>query len=343
MQKDDLREARQAVSGGGVPVAAVACYARWWQLETYVREVVYTELRTKFGARWLEEVGEGALNRAKADQVNRYMASADAEDLLTYADAGLLFRVIDRHWDLFEPVLLPLVRWQGQIDTLGPVRHRIAHCRRPHPDDVSRIEQALRDLEGGARTFYSSYADTAHRLSDREDPLVDAWVNRCHEAAARLVEHCENNYDTRFQMGYSVRPWAEDPAPKAEVCGREGVIWHATWFVGSREISPERLWKRLRPRTKDLTLHLFVEEMGLTATFGGLEPPAEVADAIGDVFDTLIVTSRHYRPSGGMEAVDLEIERMRASVDRLPAKVQYQSVLSMFDPAEPEAFTLFAA
>lgn len=343
MRDEDLRVARRAVSGGGVPAAAVAGYARWWQLETYVREIVYTELRTRFGPSWPEEVGERALIRAAADQVNRYMASADAEDLLSYVDASRLFRVIDGHWELFEPVLLPQVRWQGQIDTLSPVRHRIAHCRRPHPDDVPRIEQALRDLEGGARTFYLSYAQTAHRLRNREDPLVDAWVRRRHESAARLIEHCEQNYDTRFQLGYSVRPWAEGPEQDAEVSGSEGVIWHATWFVGSRAILPERLWKRLGSQTKDLILHLLVDDMSLTATFTGLEPAAEVADAIGDIFDTLIVTSRPFRSTGGTDAADAEGERMRTSVDRLPPKVQYQSALSMFDPAEPEAFTLFAA
>jgi hypothetical protein len=343
MQKVDLQEIERAVNGGGVPAASVASYARWWQLETYVREVVYTELRTKFGPDWPREVGEGARSRVEADQVNRYMASADAEDLLSYADAGRLFSVIEGHWDLFEPVLLPQIRWQGQIDTLRPIRHRIAHCRRPHSDDVSRIEQALRDLEGGARRFYLSYADTAHRLGDRKDPLVDAWVHRHHEAAARLIEHCELNYDTRFQLSYSVRPWAEEPEPEVEICGREGVIWHASWFIGSREVVPERLWKRLRPRTRELLLHLLIEEMALTATFAGMESAAEVADAIGDVFDTLIVTSRSYRFLGGMDAVDAEIEQMRGRVERLPPKVQYQSALSMFDPAEPEAFTLFAA
>jgi hypothetical protein len=343
MGEAELQNVQRAVHSGGVPAAAVACYARWWQLETYVREVVYTELRTKFGSDWPKELGERAVIRAEGDRVNRYMASADAEDLLSYADASMQFNAIERHWELFEAVLLPRVRWQGQVDTLSSVRHRIAHCRRPHPDDLARIEQVLRDLEGGARVFYASYADTAHRLRERDDPLVDAWIRRGHEAAARLIDHCERNYDTRFSLRYSLRPWAKAPEPEAAVSGHEGAIWHAGWIMGSREINPERLWKRLRSQTQNLILHLLVEGGGLTATFAASEPAAEVADAIGDVFDSLIMTSRLYQPEGGMERVDAEIEQMRRSVARLPSKVQYLSALSMFDPAEPEAFTLFAA
>jgi hypothetical protein len=30
------------------------------------------------------------------------------------------------------------------------IRHRIGHVRRPHDDDLNRVEQALRDLEHGA-------------------------------------------------------------------------------------------------------------------------------------------------------------------------------------------------
>jgi Swt1-like HEPN len=340
--EDRMKDVQRAI-GSGTPPEAIACYARWWQLESYVREIVYTELRSAFGTTWSKEVGKRAFNRATGDEINRYMASADAEDVLSYADASVLFGLIDRHWHLFELVLPPKVRWQGQIDTLLAIRHRIAHCRRPHPDDLSRIKLMLRDLEAGARVFYGSYADTAHALKGHRDPLVKAWVKQRHEAAARLVEHCARNYDTRFRLGYSLRPWARVPEPKAAICGHEGAIWHAQWLLGDREVDPEQLWKQLRSQTRDLILHLLVAVTGITAAFSALEPSGEVADAIADIFDTLIMTSHPYQSSGALKAADAETARTRSKIGRLPQKVQYQSALSMFDPLNPEAFTLFGS
>lgn len=339
--ENQMDEVQRAV-GSGTSAEAIACYARWWQLESYVREIVYTELRSAYGAIWSKEIDGRASRRAVGDGVNSYMASADAEDVLSYADASTLFELIETHWHLFEEVLLPKVRWQGQIDTLLAIRNRIAHCRRPHSDDLPRIRLMLRDLEAGARVFYGSYAEAKYAIEAHRDPLVKAWVKRRHEAAARLIEHCERKYGTRFQLGYSRRPWAKTPGPKDAICGSEGLIWHARWFL-DRDIDPGRLWKRLRPRTRELILHMLVEVTGLTVTFSALEPGAEVADAIADVFDTLIMTSRQPQLSGSLTEVDAEIARMRKGVDDLPAKVQYQSALSMFDPFDPEAFTLFGS
>src|SRR5690349_16397114 len=108
---------RRAI-GAGADAAAIECYARWWQLETYVRELVYTELRTKFGGGWAAVLGRGIEGRAHYDAVNSYMASADAESLLAYADSRALFGVIEQNWALFEPVLPTRVRWRGLSDTL---------------------------------------------------------------------------------------------------------------------------------------------------------------------------------------------------------------------------------
>jgi hypothetical protein len=75
--KDSPRSARR-----GVPPSALAVYGRWWQLETYLREVTYTELRAAFGTSWAKDAGEAAPTRAERDQINAYMASADADEPL---------------------------------------------------------------------------------------------------------------------------------------------------------------------------------------------------------------------------------------------------------------------
>src|SRR5215207_6859981 len=136
----------------------LALYGRWWQLETWLRELVYTEVRAERGSGWEAALGQQTATRAERDELNRYMASADRGDLLAFLDVGLLFKIIDDRWELFKPCLPPRVRWLGMADELQAVRHRIAHVRRPHRDDLARVEQALRDLDDGARVFHAAYA-----------------------------------------------------------------------------------------------------------------------------------------------------------------------------------------
>lgn len=104
------------------------------------------------------------------------MAPADAGDVLAYLDSSRLFEVVAREWELFKPVLLPRARWEGTVDELRPLRNRNAHCRRPHADDVPRLELLLRDLEAGARSFYGSYAGSRPADLLKEDPVVKTWI-----------------------------------------------------------------------------------------------------------------------------------------------------------------------
>jgi hypothetical protein len=134
MASDEQIEILDGPLAGGVPPVALAAYGRWWQLETYLREVAYTELRAAFGLKWAEHLSRAATTRAERDQVNAYMASADADEPLAYADASVLFGMIKEKWDVFEPVLLPQVRWDGLVDELLTIRNRSAHWR-PHRDE----------------------------------------------------------------------------------------------------------------------------------------------------------------------------------------------------------------
>jgi hypothetical protein len=50
---------------GGVPQDALRFFARWWQFETYLREVVYLELRARDGEAYEGAIGKGAIDRAR--------------------------------------------------------------------------------------------------------------------------------------------------------------------------------------------------------------------------------------------------------------------------------------
>ena len=238
------RRSIESSIGSGVPPDAVAFAARWWQLETWLRELLYLELRAKHGRAW-EKVVEGRnQKRAELDADNRYMPSPDAEDLLAYTDTGALLKLIGtpETWELVEPSLLPRVRWDGLVDALRDLRNRNAHLRRPHVDDLGRLEQALRDLEPGARRALLAFNQQRRWWKADGDPLGVAWLERGHEDAKRLIDHARRQYGTDFTLSSSARPWvaADQPGP---ISGRPGYFWHAEWTLhDGRFLSPRDFW-----------------------------------------------------------------------------------------------------
>jgi hypothetical protein len=328
----------------GVRSDALLFYGRWLQLETWLREVAYVELRAKYGMQWTQHLGGTAPKRAASDARNSYMASADAGDLLAYADVSHLFQLIEDRWELFEPLLPPQRRWQGLTDELRDLRNRNAHCRRPHRDDVSRIEQALRDLELGAQRFYVSYLDTRPLQASR-DPVARAWIKQRHAAAARLIAHAERQYEVRFRLGYSVRPWCAWPR-EDHITGTPGVLWHAKWILGPNQLTIADLWDERSQRAKpadDLVVHLLVDFTSVTATFAAIDPADQVANAIGEVFDDILTaTTRTRHDYFGLTTED-SLNHWRAGAVELPARAQIESPLTDVDPLNPRDLSIFKA
>ena len=338
-----MEERLERMVGAGVPVDALYLYGRWWQLETWLRELVYLELRARYGVRWVEHLKGPAPSRAERDQANDYMASADAGELLAYADISDLFALIRDQWELFGPVLVPRSRWEGMAELLGELRNRAAHCRRPHRDDVTRLELVLRDLERGAHRFYASYLDTRPVPFKSKDPLAQAWLDRRHEAAARLVEHADDQYDVRFHLGYSMRPWARAPSSDNALSGQPGVLWEARWTMGPHDLQPARLWERLRgyDGVRDLLVHLIQPNAhSLVVTFAAVDDPTAVADAIGNVFDSALTESE---PTAITPMSDFKVEHTRwtEGAAHLPRRVQVDTVLALADP--DSQFSVFNA
>lgn len=281
-----------------MPDSAIAFYSRWWQLETWLRSLVYLELRAAYGVRWVDKITQQTLSRVSRDEVNRYMASPDAENLLSYIDLGELLALIDsdEHWSYFEQSLLPRVRWRGCADELRELRHRSAHCRRPHSDDLARLEQVLRNLEAGARRALRAYGETESVGDHPNDSLSRAWVRNKHRDAARLVEHAHGNYATDFQLLWSARPWADTPV--GGVAGAPGILVHAQFRMHEgRTLASSDFWHDgyLTPEDYQLIVHVLrTEPWELTVTFAAVDDPAAIADSIGRCFDSVLTESNPY-------------------------------------------------
>lgn len=283
-----------------MPPLATALYGRWWQLETWLRSLIYVELKAAFGPAWATQLPAQSEKRQDADEGFRYMATADAQTQLAYADVVRLLAIIERHWELFEVSLLPKGIWLGRTEELRHLRNRIGHCRRPHVDDLARLEQTLRDLESGAFRALSAFNHRGYGLSHLSDPVVDAWIRRKHDAAECLLEHAERQYEVFFQLSCSRRPWCHQTPSEQAISGTKGHLWHARWFWKShRELGLARFWNATWARTHSNPL-LFICSTGpsdLEASFSALESPTVVADAIGTCFDAILMHSRPVRVS----------------------------------------------
>jgi hypothetical protein len=320
---------------GGAPEEALRFFSRWWALETYLRELSYTELRCRHGLAYTEQLGYRAEEQAKRDRVNDYMASADAEDPIAYVDAGKLLSLISEQWELFEETLLPRSRWEPNIELLRELRNRVSHCRRPHSQDLPRLNMLLGDLERGAQRFFSSYTDISCAYS-RRDPLVGAWVLGRQDPG--LIEHAERQYTTRMHLKLSRRPWAPEPGEAVVSC-EPGYLWHAHWILEGRDLAPRKLWERLRemPEVEEQIVHLlFPNPFQLTATFASVEDPDVTSEAIGRLFAAVLEESEEASFDGDLEAA-LDWSQWRAGAEDLPRKVGVESLLAVFDPYHPRA------
>lgn len=330
---DEVRRALTAGWRQDVPPEATALYARWWQLERWLRDVVYVELRAQHGVRWDAVVPTLAERREASDQTQRHMRSPDAHTRLAYLDTGPLFDLLDEHWPLFEHALLDdRAVWRGRVVELRKIRNRIGHCRRPHPDDLPRLEQTLRDLDTPAFNTVAAYNRQREPDSALPDPVVDAWIRASHPDAARLVNHANANHDVGFALRYSRRPWAKGLTAGTSVSGNAGYLWHAAWYLGRTELEPRRLWadNRLDPY-RDLVVFVTCNDSSaVEVSFAAVDDPSRIADGIGAFFDSVLVNDSH-RPARDLADAGEGYERWVAANNDLDSRVQVASAWSIVD------------
>ena len=77
------------------------------------------------------------------------------------------------------------------------------------------------------------------------------------------------------------------------------------------------------------------------AGFAAVDDVDAVADAIGRIFDSLLVTSRGRRPRATTLAEDYE--RWGEGIDRLPSVIQYNTPLALCDPYNASRISIFHA
>ncbi|MFI0570903.1 MULTISPECIES: Swt1 family HEPN domain-containing protein [Streptomyces] len=297
----ETEAALHAVVPNVMPEQSLALYARWWQLEAWLRELIYVELRALHGARWIDEL-RAASGRQSQDGAFSHMSTADSENPLAYLDYSQLLPIIDIHWDQLQYALLERKSWDGRQEELKRVRHRIGHIRRPHRDDLARIEQTLRDLERGAFIACASYnRRMAPRSGKFTDPVTTGWIAAEHPTAQRLIRHAEMQYGVSLDVEVSRRPWATWPNSLESV---KGVLWHVDFFLRDRAVNVSALWNATRS-IRSLIVHLHVSDPHHAGfTFSAADDAKAISDAVGLCFDAVLHASRRGHGAQGITDMD---------------------------------------
>jgi hypothetical protein len=204
--KDDASQTNEVE---GLPPRILSTYARVWQLETWLRRMVYVELRAQFGDGWSDQV-EKFSKSLEADKQLTHMPTVE-EEPLSYAPFSELRRLISDNWNLFKPYFPPKNLWEVKLEEVAQVRNRVAHFRKGHTDDYARVVQLLRDMDQGFWAFCTSYNDERSLATD--DPIGSRLVGydpfpRTKVDRNRLAWIGQTNPEVlAVTVGSLMRPW----------------------------------------------------------------------------------------------------------------------------------------
>ena len=180
-----------------LPGELLSTYARLWEFETWLRMMVYVELRARYGDDWKDHLPNEGNTGGAQSQDERLSHMPTLECLPTsYMQLRSILSTVSDEWSLFSPYLPPQEIWAAKVKEVLQVRHRIAHFRRGHKHDADRVAQLLRDLDPGFWRFCLSYND------------ADCWSSE-DDAVTREVMSDETARDkVRVHLGRSTRPWS---------------------------------------------------------------------------------------------------------------------------------------
>lgn len=157
-----------------MPSSMLFTYARLWQLETWLRRMVYVELKARDGNHWSDSIC-GAARPREADKLLTHMPTPETE-ALSYVTFSVLKKLISENWELFSAYLPPENIWNAKLEELSQIRNRIAHFRRGHSDDLPRVRQLLRDIDKGFWLFCTSYNDANPMLPQDKDAVTLEFI-----------------------------------------------------------------------------------------------------------------------------------------------------------------------
>ena len=237
-----------------VPIRSVNIYARLWQLETWLRTMVYVELRALLGDDWAKELDSNS-SSMRADKSLTHMPTAEM-NALSYSPLSKLLKLVDEHWDCFGSYLPPQALWTVKLQEIAQIRHRAAHFRVGHSDDLRRLKQFLRDIDKGFWRFCTSYNDVDPILPPSSDPVTAHFLpldplpwGEVGEDQWALFGIRDKSIPVGLNVSGTRRPWAAGPF----VAGTSGYLYNFNMYAQNRRGFN---MSRLLERTRHLHPHL---------------------------------------------------------------------------------------
>jgi hypothetical protein len=197
-------EQRDPTRYESVPREAVHLFRMSWQLELWLREITYVEVRASHPD-W-QDFLKRVIKRWPTEAVSNdkkltHMATAH-ESELSYLTFGQLCELIMSNWDLWSDYFPPLENFRSKIAEVRTIRNRVAHCRRPHTNDERRLDLFLRDLDPGIRRFCLRYCEPGR--ADKADPVATE-IARLWSEYGWATELRSNDIGWLYALGESQR------------------------------------------------------------------------------------------------------------------------------------------
>ena len=266
------------------PSATLRLHDLLWQMETWLREMVYIELRCR-DAVWESAIRrrvQGWPPRSQSNDKAYWHMSTRHQSAISYLTTGEIFDIIfnESNWNLFEKYFPKKDLFSAKIEEIKQIRHRVAHFRAPHEKDVDRVRLLLQDIDSGVWNFCTSYGGIGNFLpKEISDPATEYFAST-HEKRV-VVEmngisreggthegdeywlYARNslNPSLGFYLRYSVRPWAELGPPS--LMGKPGVVYHANFrslgMDADRALAHERILQETQSVHRNC-LHIMLQD-----------------------------------------------------------------------------------
>ncbi len=291
-----------------VPIQAINTYARLWQFETWLRTMIYVELRALLGDDWAKDIRRNS-GSFQADKSLTHMPTPEM-NALSYAQLSELVALISGYWDCFAGYFPPKALWEAKLQEVSQIRHRVAHFRVGHFDDLARLKQFLRDVDKGFWHFCTSYNDADPILPQSSDPIAKHFLplDPLPWAEFEPGKWAQIGFrDKSRPVGLSVRvqrrPWATYPLR----VGEPGYLYDFYLFgQDGRSFDLRYLMTRTQARHKHL-VHLCLESDGasIRLTVPSVLGEETVIDLVQAFYDAAMNAVRQGRilDADGMNAL----------------------------------------
>jgi hypothetical protein len=276
---------------------SVIGYARLFQMENWLRELVYLETKAHFGKDWWNEC-QTALARSKApgipaekslsrDKRHPHMATPENDPLWFLSFESLLKIIFDEKlWPLFDCYLTTKELLQQKFSEISSIRNRSAHNRPLHADDLDRIRRLLRDLDKGFWRFCSSFGDIRPFIAELRADRV--YQNFKHRMCVDFVEVAPNQWaqvgnttgsSQNVMVMYSCRP----SAMNAGVFPVRGGLYHFHFSLtphNRRTLDYRKILEFSKPYHQIVAYIILDSHQGsLEVSIPALHPAQEVIEA----------------------------------------------------------------